>query len=63
MRFIMPKSRSSEPGRWPVDIIRDFMEKSPEETLQNEPNEKAFGIPLVGFLKGDIPCTRTGRST
>ncbi len=51
----MPKNQSSEPGLWSADIIRDFIEKSPENTLQNEANEKAFGIPLVGFSKGDDP--------
>jgi epoxyqueuosine reductase QueG len=51
----MPKSQSSEPGSWTADIIRDFIEKSPENTLQNEADEKAFGTPLVGFSKGDDP--------
>ena len=51
----MPKGQSSEPGSWTADIIRDFIEKSPENTLQNEADEKAFGTPLVGFSKGDDP--------
>jgi len=51
----MPKGQSLEPGPWTADIIRDFIEKSPENTLQNEANEKAFGTPLVGFSKGDDP--------
>jgi epoxyqueuosine reductase len=52
----MAKSQSSKPGSWAADIIREFIEKSPENTLQNEANEKAFGTPLgVGFSKGINP--------
>jgi epoxyqueuosine reductase QueG len=51
----MAKSQSSEPGPWAADIIREFIEKSPENTLQNEANEKAFSTPLVGFSKGNNP--------
>jgi epoxyqueuosine reductase len=36
-------------------IIRDFVENSPENTLQNQAQEKAFGNPLVGFSRGDDP--------
>jgi len=49
----MAKREPSEPGFWAADIIREFVEKSPENTLQNEANEKAFGTPLIGFSKGD----------
>jgi epoxyqueuosine reductase len=52
----MAKSQSSKPGSWAAEIIREFIEKSPENTLQNEANEKAFGTPLgVGFSKGNNP--------
>ncbi len=51
----MPKNQTSETGLRTAEIIRDFIEKSPENTLQNETKEKAFGIPLVGFSRGDDP--------
>ena len=59
----MAKSQSSEPGSWAADIIREFIEKSPENTLQNEADEKAFGTPLWAFQRETIPSTRTIGST
>lgn len=40
---------------WIEQIIKDFIEKSPENTLQNKANDRAFDTPLVGFSKGDDP--------
>jgi epoxyqueuosine reductase QueG len=40
---------------WIVDVIRNFIVNSPENTLQNADNEKAFDEPLVGFSAGDDP--------
>jgi epoxyqueuosine reductase len=37
------------------DMIRDFVEQSPENTLQGPYQEKAFENPLVGFSSGDDP--------
>jgi epoxyqueuosine reductase QueG len=40
---------------WIKGLIRDFIERSPENTLQNAAHEKAFDSPLVGFSKGSDP--------
>jgi len=40
---------------WLQDIILDFIENSPENTLQGPFDEKAFENPLVGFSRGDDP--------
>jgi hypothetical protein len=43
------------PAEWLETTIRDFINESPENTLQNEGNEKAWADPLVGFSRGDDP--------
>jgi epoxyqueuosine reductase len=43
------------PAGWLEDTIKDFINKSPENTLQNRENEKAWADPLVGFSGGDDP--------
>ncbi|NTW17079.1 MAG: epoxyqueuosine reductase [Syntrophaceae bacterium] len=40
-------------AKWIVTSIRDFVHNSPENTLRNETNEKAWDDPLVGFSRGD----------
>jgi len=40
---------------WIEDIIKDFIDRSPENTLQSPFREKAFENPLVGFSRGDDP--------
>ncbi|MFX0068024.1 MAG: epoxyqueuosine reductase [Promethearchaeota archaeon] len=40
---------------WIENIIKDFVSKSPENSLKNDENEKAWGEPIVGFSKGDDP--------
>jgi epoxyqueuosine reductase len=40
---------------WLETIIREFIDQSPENTLKNRDNDKAFETPLVGFSKGDDP--------
>jgi epoxyqueuosine reductase len=35
------------------NIIKDFINYSPENTLKNDDNDKAFDAPLVGFSRGD----------
>ena len=42
-------------GPWIISMITDFIEKSPENTLQNINQEKAFDKPLVGFSNGADP--------
>jgi len=43
------------PAEWLETTIKDFVNKSPENTLQNRENEKAWADPLVGFSRGDDP--------
>jgi epoxyqueuosine reductase len=40
---------------WIEQMIKDFIEKSPENTLQNKANDRAFDAPLVGYACGDDP--------
>jgi epoxyqueuosine reductase QueG len=42
-------------ANWVEGVIRDFINRSPENTLKNEANEKAWSDPLVGFSRGDDP--------
>ncbi len=54
----MPDDATRRPGEtalWLTELIADFIESSPENTLQNQANEKAFETPLVGFASGDDP--------
>jgi epoxyqueuosine reductase len=51
----MGKKQNSDLASWIVSVIRDFIEKSPENTLQNKANDRAFDTPLVGFSRGDDP--------
>jgi len=43
------------PARWVGTIIRNFITTSPENTLKNDENERAWSDPLVGFSRGDDP--------
>lgn len=36
-------------------MIKNYINKSPENTLKNSENEKAWEDPLVGFISGDDP--------
>ncbi len=38
-----------------TSFIQDFTANSPENSLKNETNEKAWDEPLVGFCRGDDP--------
>ena len=49
----MTTPMTTEPGKWIQDVIRDFIDRSPENTLQGPYQEKAFENPLVGFSGGD----------
>jgi epoxyqueuosine reductase len=40
---------------WLVQTITEIIETSPENSLHLQPDEAAFGPPLVGFSKGDDP--------
>lgn len=43
------------PGNWIETVIKDFINKSPENTMKNGENERAWADPLVGFSRGDDP--------
>ena len=43
------------PEKWVETLIKDFVNRSPENTLKNRANEKAWEDPLVGFSSGDDP--------
>ena len=40
---------------WLETIIRSFINESPENSLKNEKNERAWADPVVGFSSGDDP--------
>ncbi|MDI6753947.1 MAG: epoxyqueuosine reductase [Thermodesulfobacteriota bacterium] len=40
---------------WMKNLITDFINQSPENTMKNADNEKAWADPLVGFSRGDDP--------
>ena len=44
---------------WLEGTIRDFIGSSPENTLQNRENDRAWDDPLVGFSRGDDPLYAT----
>jgi epoxyqueuosine reductase len=43
------------PTPWLKSVIDDFLQRSPENTLQDTAHEKAFETCLIGFSKGDDP--------
>jgi ferredoxin len=42
-------------GLWLTELVRSYVNESPENTLQNEANERAWADPLVGFSSGADP--------
>ena len=47
--------QTPEPASWIEHLITDFINQSPENTLKNKTNDKAWADPLVGFSRGDDP--------
>ena len=47
--------QTPEPASWIEHLITDFINRSPENTLKNKTNDKAWADPLVGFARGDDP--------
>ena len=45
--------KKTNPARWVEGIIKDFINRSPENTLKNPADEKAWDDPLVGFSSGE----------
>lgn len=52
-------NKKTDPAIWLKQAIEDFIEHSPQNTLQNKENDRAFDTPLVGFSKGDDPIWET----
>jgi len=52
----MTKTRHIEDhAAWITDAIKLFVQESPENTLKNPQNDKAWVDPLIGFSRGDDP--------
>lgn len=47
-------AQRKDPGAWVEKVIRDFID-SPENTMKNTRNDRAWAEPLVGFSGGDDP--------
>jgi epoxyqueuosine reductase len=45
----------ANPAQWLTCAIEDFIHTSPDNTLKNQENERAWADPLVGFSRGDDP--------
>ena len=41
-----------DPAMWLSNIIRDYVCRSPKNSLHNQSNDKAFAEPLIGFARG-----------
>jgi epoxyqueuosine reductase len=46
-------NQSLENAEWIERSVKDFIGKSPENTLNNQNNDHAFEMPLVGFSNGN----------
>lgn len=53
---------SAQCAEWIESIISEYIAGSPENTLQNPENDKAFENPLIGFSKGDDPLYEASRT-
>ena len=51
----MKKKQISDPAAWLSKIIKDYVCRSPKNSLQNQSNDKAFAEPLIGFASGIDP--------
>ena len=49
------QEKAKDPGKWVESIIKNFINQSPENTVKNQANDKAWDDPLVGFSRGDDP--------
>jgi epoxyqueuosine reductase len=48
-------SQTKDLAKWTENTIRDFINRSSENTLKNRENDRAWEDPLVGFSNGDDP--------
>jgi len=53
----------ANPAQWLTTTIEDFIHMSPENTLKNHENERAWADPLVGFSRGDDPLYEDFKAT
>jgi len=51
------------PAGWLETTIRDFINKSSENTMRNRENERAWADPLVGFSRADDPVFQEFKET
>jgi len=51
----MERGRMKNQAIWLEETIRNFINRSPENTLKNKENDRAWEDPLVGFSSGDDP--------
>jgi len=51
----MIQNPHKKPADWIEALIKDFIERSPENTLGNSENERAWEDFLIGFSNGDDP--------
>jgi epoxyqueuosine reductase len=49
------QNQAKNPAQWLEKIIKDFINLSPENTLKNQANDKAWDEPLIGFAGGNDP--------
>jgi epoxyqueuosine reductase len=50
-----PRVQKNEEGSWMEGVIRDYLMHSPENTLKNQAQDRAFVEAVVGFSRGDDP--------
>lgn len=48
-------TRTTDLSQWLVNVIKDFCLISPDNSLKDEENERAWKEPLVGFSSGEDP--------
>ncbi len=51
-------NRVEDPAAWIESTIKSFINNSPENSLKNEENDRAWMDPLVGFSSGNDPLYR-----
>ncbi len=51
----MARNQTADPAAWLSSMIKDHVDHSPQNSLQNKTNEKAFAEPLIGFCSGNDP--------
>lgn len=53
------RKQSENPAAWIEATIKTFINSSPENSLKNQENDRAWAEPLVGFSRGDDPLYQT----